>query len=1546
MMMNLKKNFIKLFKTFIKSILLLVIFLDPNAYPKPIPPGSGVGDVPANILFLLDNSLSMRRQVVAGDSMYNSIDVVETDAGNLIYAQERGLGLVKFSYSTQNKDGTFANNTAGFRGTSSDANCDNKNSKLSRRIRNMGISGLGNSDETDDLIYVSDMDNKKIVIVNYVGICQDVIDLNFHPRTMVVRTFGGEVHLIAMGSAGSSRYVYSRNVTDGTFVEREVSGLQIGNWLLNANSITIDGAGGTPNWLYISYWNHGRIAKFAVTDNGSQYEVSQTLTTWFEAEGRRCSSGCHRQAYGIEVDPDDDEVMYISSFKKHRIQRVTIPSTTGGGVKLTVTHTKGQRGRTQTTVADTVYLKQPMAMFVGSVNGNFIYTAGRKPSGQAFAQADLTWQSEIGGGGGSRISGAKAAIRAIITDSSLTTGAHYGYGYWSAGNPFIAGQTTRNCHRQRRTCDYWSGWSGTNEAGTSSPCTNNACIRVGVHGQGFAKIDRQGLARTRLIFGTDATAFSQFAYEYYSDDTVSPLDTSSTCQLNYAIVIGDGAWTGHDRAALEIEKLRTEHKVKTLVVAYGGGISTSGLNNFKRMAVTGSCNADPDASAEDLALNSECEPVIVANTPTQLKTQLKSKITQIIADRLSFTAPSITATLEGEGSLYQAQFSYEQHEEWQGTILKKTINEDLSINHDSSYSKNWNAADQVRTQAAIAEGDDGARKIWTVLDETAPYIGNWNNFTTTNKDLIENLFLDRDMEVVDYHRETADSTGSTIQKRCSADNPAIVGSFSVLAKDGIADDIEGLINFTRGQDWFDYNGNCDLTEIRDHVLGDLYHSQLINVSKPNANTAWKSKNEEAYWRAKKNYVASFVSAKGDRKEVIYAGGNDGMLHAFNADTGDEEWAFIPPYIAGQLPTIGNQILNKGPLKGGGGTNAIFGVDGSPVIHDMYFSGVNLDGSLEIEKSWHTIMIVPYGRGGAGFSILDITHPILKEDKGPLHLFSVFNDTVHRKVLWTLYDGSTDEEEYAPTFFGIEDTEEAILASDNETGASDIDTSAQYTCSDTTSALWISAGTASCYKGTEWTLNTTVDCAGLINTDFEIMEGATDITANTNVSCSGGMIKITFNNDKTFTASQSDAVPDDYPSSSQISFELLDLTKTGLSINSKDAALPAVNYDYSLLGETWSTPRVFRLPNEGAGDTDIEDDQYVMVMGGGMGSASRLTGSNVYVINLEDKSALAGGNNEGKFGSIEKVLQIPDKLEGGIYNSTPATPVVITPDMTVGIPWRGALVYQPDLEGKITKINLTNMETDSAANDVAMYDMMTLFDIGASTTNGRYMFHSLDAGIGLTKQEFWLFGGTGDYEGISFKSDDTDNILFGLMDSEYPFFKNVTNYADPEPTDGFGLTLCSDTTSFTTGCPVLNHHMGWYIKLDHSKKVTAEPTLFRGDVYYPIYMPAAGTDLCNLGSAFICSVDDECGINNTEDIVPSGETLNQGTEFAASETATSADDPEKCLYIDQGILSELVIFGDKLFANIAGPSRTEDTLISVDTGIGDFIDFRRSWKQNF
>ena len=77
----------------------------------------------------------------------------------------------------------------------------------------------------------------------------------------------------------------------------------------------------------------------------------------------------------------------------------------------------------------------------------------------------------------------------------------------------------------------------------------------------------------------------------------------------------------------------------------------------------------------------------------------------------------------------------------------------------------------------------------------------------------------------------------------------------------------------------------------------------------------------------------------------------------------------PPFITGKLPFIVNPSLNDNNAKvSKGGSSAIYGVDGSPVVHDMriahpYYGGVN----------WYTIMMVPFGRG-AGFTVLDITKP--------------------------------------------------------------------------------------------------------------------------------------------------------------------------------------------------------------------------------------------------------------------------------------------------------------------------------------------------------------------------------------------------------------------------------------------------------------------------------------------------------------------------------------------------------------------------------------------
>ena len=54
------------------------------------------------------------------------------------------------------------------------------------------------------------------------------------------------------------------------------------------------------------------------------------------------------------------------------------------------------------------------------------------------------------------------------------------------------------------------------------------------------------------------------------------------------------------------------------------------------------------------------------------------------------------------------------------------------------------------------------------------------------------------------------------------------------------------------------------------------------------------------------------------------------------------------------------------------------------MHDMYFKS-----PLDTAKKWHTILFVPYGRGGAGFSVLDVTKPLK-----PLHLYSIYNDIIN------------------------------------------------------------------------------------------------------------------------------------------------------------------------------------------------------------------------------------------------------------------------------------------------------------------------------------------------------------------------------------------------------------------------------------------------------------------------------------------------------------------------------------------------------------------------
>jgi type IV pilus assembly protein PilY1 len=109
-----------------------------------------------------------------------------------------------------------------------------------------------------------------------------------------------------------------------------------------------------------------------------------------------------------------------------------------------------------------------------------------------------------------------------------------------------------------------------------------------------------------------------------------------------------------------------------------------------------------------------------------------------------------------------------------------------------------------------------------------------------------------------------------------------------------------------------------------------------------------------------NYKA-FKASTASRTPAVYVGANDGMLHAFDANTGDELWAFIP------TPAIAN-LANLADKEYGASYHTNF-VNGSPEVADVCVSGCSGGSAV-----WRTILVSGLNGGGRGYFALDVTVP--------------------------------------------------------------------------------------------------------------------------------------------------------------------------------------------------------------------------------------------------------------------------------------------------------------------------------------------------------------------------------------------------------------------------------------------------------------------------------------------------------------------------------------------------------------------------------------------
>ncbi|MCU0841349.1 MAG: PilC/PilY family type IV pilus protein [Thiobacillaceae bacterium] len=145
---------------------------------------------------------------------------------------------------------------------------------------------------------------------------------------------------------------------------------------------------------------------------------------------------------------------------------------------------------------------------------------------------------------------------------------------------------------------------------------------------------------------------------------------------------------------------------------------------------------------------------------------------------------------------------------------------------------------------------------------------------------------------------------------------------------------------------------------RGALLGDIVNSDPVYVS---ATDYGYSRLPEGADTAAKPYK-TFLNANKARTKMLYVGANDGMLHAFRADTGQadsgqERFAYVPDAVIPELARLSNP-----------GYAHRYYVDGAPYAGDAY---LDLNGA---GKAWKTILLGTTGAGGRAVFALDVTDP--------------------------------------------------------------------------------------------------------------------------------------------------------------------------------------------------------------------------------------------------------------------------------------------------------------------------------------------------------------------------------------------------------------------------------------------------------------------------------------------------------------------------------------------------------------------------------------------
>lgn len=153
---------------------------------------------------------------------------------------------------------------------------------------------------------------------------------------------------------------------------------------------------------------------------------------------------------------------------------------------------------------------------------------------------------------------------------------------------------------------------------------------------------------------------------------------------------------------------------------------------------------------------------------------------------------------------------------------------------------------------------------------------------------------------------------------------------------------------------------------RSSRLGDIIHSAPVFAGVPESN--WPD--VKPFPGTLGDTYSEFVEANDSRAGVVYAGGNDGMLHAFSAATGEELLAYVPRVLLSNNFDSGLHYLTDPAYT------HRYGVDLTASISDVYAKTREFGAT-----SWKTVLVGGLRAGGTGIFALDITDPTAFSESG-------------------------------------------------------------------------------------------------------------------------------------------------------------------------------------------------------------------------------------------------------------------------------------------------------------------------------------------------------------------------------------------------------------------------------------------------------------------------------------------------------------------------------------------------------------------------------------